>query len=107
VSELLAHGMGVGRRVAVGPGRRCQRRVEYRAIASGEVIVIPAADSELLIYLDRVAGIVCESGSMSAHLVQLAIEFDVPYLRSEAACAEFEDGELLRLDPTMGRLWRP
>ena len=103
---VLARGRGIGQQVVTGPGRRCRRRQDFASIVSGEVVVLPRPDSELVSHIERVAGIVAESGNLSAHLVQMAIEFGVPFLLAMEPCATFVDGELLLLDPGTGRLHR-
>lgn len=104
--ELIGTGHGHGNRRVRGAVRILEKRHEYSTIVRGEIAVLRYADSEFVIWLDCVAGIVCRSGGTLAHLSLLAMEAGVPYLVLQRETGPLATGDIIMLDPVVGTLTR-
>ncbi|MFD1044521.1 PEP-utilizing enzyme [Kibdelosporangium lantanae] len=80
-------------------------RTEYSTICRGEIAVVRTPDSELVLWLDRVAGVVSLSGTVTSHLALLAAEADIPYLVLGDVAMSLTTGQRMMLDPVGGELW--
>jgi phosphohistidine swiveling domain-containing protein len=100
----LATGSGVGMRSASGTCHILADASAFASIKSGEIVVLPRPDSELVSYIDRVAGIVCNSGGVTCHLAQIALEFNIPFLVVAVYLHPIVEGDILIIDPVSGLL---
>ncbi|MEU7923207.1 PEP-utilizing enzyme [Micromonospora zamorensis] len=97
-------GEGVGRAPVAGPARVLHTRADYPSLHDGDIAVVGTPDTELVLWLDRLAGIVCLTGTAESHLAMLAAEADVPCLMLRSVGEEIVDGCQLVLDPAVGEL---
>lgn len=103
MSLLIGTGRGSGDRPASGPVRVLNGRKEYPSLSQGEIAVIKRPDSELVIWLDRVSGIITRSGGVAAHLALIALEAEIPYLvLQEEFGGGLESGMEVIMDPVRG-----
>ena len=100
----LATGSGAGARRATGPCRILADAGAFASIKSGEIVVLPRPDSELVSYIDRIGGIVCNSGGVTCHLAQIALEFNIPFLVVSIYLHPIVEGDILIIDPVSGLL---
>ncbi|MEV7202310.1 PEP-utilizing enzyme [Streptomyces griseoluteus] len=80
MSLLIGTGRGQGDRSARAPVRVLDGRRDYPSLVPGEIAVLKRPDSELVIWLDRLSGIITRSGGIGAHLALIALEGGIPYL---------------------------
>jgi phosphohistidine swiveling domain-containing protein len=99
VDEGGGDGTGAGGGIGEGPAHHGDDP------PAGAVLVVRTLEPSLAPLLGRLAGLVAETGSPLAHLAILAREAGVPTVVGlRDAWERFEDGEVLTVDGTTGRV---
>jgi len=95
--------------IAASPGRRrAHARVlpnasEFAQVRPGEILVTRFASPEVVLVLDRIAGLVTDQGGRLAHAVVVARELGVPaVVGTQTATEEFVTGSVVVLDGSLG-----
>jgi len=100
----IGTGRGVGEYRASGRLHILTCRQDYESIRVGDIIVIPRADSELVLWLDKITGIISLAGGVAAHLALIALEAGIPYLVLSTGHESLTDGLRVVIDPVHGTI---
>src|SRR4051812_31664013 len=95
--------------IAASPGRRRGRaRVlrsarEFSQIRPGEILVTRFTTPDVVLVLDRIAGLITDQGGRLAHAAVVAREFGVPaVVGTQVATEQIPDGSIVDLNGTEG-----
>lgn len=107
VGNVVARGVGIGARAVSGPARVVHSAKEALArVQPGDILVTPSTDKEYVPAMERVAGIVTETGGMTSHAAIIGLEFGIPVIVGvEGATGLIKDGEIITLDPQRGVIY--
>lgn len=75
----------------------------YLNIPAGSVVLTPTLRPSLSQFLDRIAGVVAESGSRASHFASVARERDVPVVVGEKVW--LKEGQVVTVDASSGRIF--
>lgn len=90
--------------IACGPVFHAPNGRAFRDIPIGSVVVTPTLRPALSQFLDRVAGVVAQSGSRASHFASVARERGIPVLVGEAV--DLPTGQVVTVDAGSGRVFR-
>ena len=96
---IVVRGRAHGQRVVTGPGQRVASVTDLPGVRHGAIVVVARPMNDLVMVLERIEGIVAESGGLLCHPSVVALECGVSYLATEGRVVRFADGQILRLDP--------
>lgn len=100
-------GIGASPGIATGRARVVYEVSELHRIADGEILVTRQTDPAWSTIFGRIGGLVLETGGVLAHGASLCREFNLPCVTAlERASVLFQDGDLLQVDGTTGRVTR-
>lgn len=103
---LVQGGVCASPGVGVGCAVWIRGREEALLLPKGSVLVAVEASPDLALALPRAAAVVADRGSVTGHLAATAREFGVPALFGVgSAAAAIEEGALLTVDATSGRVY--
>ena len=106
--RILARGVGVGERSAVGRARVVRGILPQEIeVESDEIIVIQKTSKVMASLAQRAAGVIAVEKGMASHTVVLAVELGIPAIVGvEDALSIFRDGEMITLDPVRGLIYQ-
>jgi pyruvate,water dikinase len=90
--------------IACGPVFHAPNGKAFRDIPAGSVVVTPTLRPALSQFLDRVVGVVAESGSRASHFASVARERGIPVLVGEEV--RLPAGQVVTVDAGSGRVFR-
>lgn len=100
-------GSGGAPGVASGPVRLISSLQELNLVRPGDILVTHAIDPAWTPVFGIIGGVISVEGGMLAHAAVLGREYGLPVVVGAAgATARLQDGELVRIDGTSGRIWR-
>ncbi len=76
--EVLADGLAVGRRIAVGPARRITNPRAMAELEDGEVLITETTNPDWEPILKRASALVTETGGRTSHAAIVARELGIP-----------------------------
>jgi pyruvate kinase len=103
---IIGRGRGLGYRSVRGVARVVNSRREFSSIEAGDIVVLFRPDSELVLCLDRIKGIISRSGGTTSHLAVIAMEWDIPYIIMSEEVEPVTNGEVIVLNPIEGTVGR-
>jgi phosphohistidine swiveling domain-containing protein len=101
---LLAEGTGIGRGVVSGPARIVlSGRREFGRVEKGDILVCRMTDPDVILVLDRIAGLITDYGGTLCHAAILARTFSLPCLVGCGNATEvIRDGQQIRMSVADG-----
>lgn len=92
--KVLAQGLAVGQKIAVGKARVVKTPADMHAFGAGEVLVTENTDPDWEPVMKKAAAIVTESGGRTSHAAIVARELGIPALVGVAgACQAVASGQ--------------
>jgi phosphohistidine swiveling domain-containing protein len=102
--SIVGRGVGFGTGRVRGRLRVLSSRTDFASIQDGDIVVLDRPESELVLWLSRLKGIVSRSGGRTSHLVLIARELGIPYLLMTELLQPLITGDAVVLDPSAGIL---
>jgi phosphohistidine swiveling domain-containing protein len=100
---FLASGLGIGRTCVEGTARVIVGRRDFGRVQTGDLVVCPMTDPDIVIVAERIAGLITDRGGLLCHAAIIARAWNVPCLVGcRHATTSITDGVRVRLDPVAG-----
>jgi pyruvate,water dikinase len=104
-AKLFVTGIAVSRGTARGIARIARTIEEASRIEKGAILVCPFTDPGWTPILDRVAGVVTETGGLLSHAAVICREYGIPaVLAVPEATDRIRDGQIVIVDGDRGRV---
>ena len=105
-SPVLAEGVGIGQHNVSGTARILIHDEDLQRIQDGDIVVVMNAWFGLAPYLERLGGIIAESGGLTSDAAIMALSAGLPALIGVTRAIELlEDGMRINLDPEAGKVF--
>ncbi len=98
---LISGGLTASRGVASGSVHLVLKEADMLSFPHGGILVAQQSSPRLAPLLARAAGIICEQGSVTGHLANVAREFGVPALFGITSAFTLQQGKKVTLDADM------
>ncbi|ABZ82701.1 pyruvate kinase [Heliomicrobium modesticaldum Ice1] len=99
--RVLAHGMGISRKKAVGKVRLCRSAADAARLERGEILVAYGTDRDYVPALERCAGIITVEGGLTSHAAIVGLQFGIPVIVGvDNAFEVLPDGAVVTIDAT-------
>ena len=107
VGNILARGIGITQKSAVGTLCVCRNEEEaLQTFNGGEILVIPETNNSLMSLLRRAKGIITEKGDQSSHAAVVGLSLDIPVIcGAEHATEILKSGVTVTLDASTGMVY--
>jgi pyruvate kinase len=107
IGDILTSGTGVGTKSASGKVVVGSTRQELAGkFEDGDIIVAKYTDSELIDYMERSSGIICQTAGLTSHAAVVAIHFGIPAVIGVEDIDQLKDGEIVTVDPLGGLIYK-
>ncbi len=107
VGQILAQGMGIGKRPVTGRVRIVIYPEDMQKIQDGDIVVTTSADCALAPHLPRIAALVAEEGGLTSNAAIMGLNADIPVIvGSRNATSLLADDMLVTLDTPHGRVYQ-
>lgn len=107
IADILLRGTGIGKQSVVGKvciGSTAKELEEK--FKPGNILVAQYTDADLVPYIEKAAGVICEEGGLTSHAAILALHYDKPTIVGvDDATAKLEDGQVVTLDTVAGLVY--
>jgi pyruvate, water dikinase len=101
----MMKGIGASAGVAMGPCRVITRPEDLDSVKTGEILVFRTASSDLVIYMERLKGLVTEVGGRLTITAHHARENGIPHVAGvKDVMAAVTDGQIIRIDGAKGSI---
>lgn len=108
VSEILAKGIGIGRKSATGKVCLAKTAKEMGGkFVEGDIIVTALTDIDMNVYIEKAGAIITESGGITSHAAIVGLSLGKPVIVSvQEAMNVLKDGEIVTVDPVGGVIYK-
>ncbi len=104
--DLLFRGIGACSGGAEGVARKVHDVSDIAKIKAGDILVAPSLEPASILVLNRVGGVIVESGGVLSDMSILCRELDVPIVvNCSDACEMIEEGSRIFADATSGKIY--
>lgn len=105
MGNILAKGMGIGRKSYSGTARRIQSPDED-AFKDGDILIASSTDSRFVSLIARAGALVVEEGGLTSHAAIVAVQFGIPTIvGATGAMARVTDGQSMTVDALTGLMY--
>ncbi|MEW9095531.1 MAG: pyruvate kinase [Clostridiaceae bacterium] len=104
VGDILVQGRGAGVKHGVGTVKLVNNYTEAKdLVEKGDILVIKDSDIEYISVLDRVGGVIAETGGLTSHLAIECITREIPFICSAGgAMKTLKSGSYVTMDVRRG-----
>ena len=104
VGDILVQGRGAGVKAGYGTVKIVNHPREAKDIVeNGDILVIKDSDVEYISVLDRVSGVIAETGGLTSHLAIECITREIPFICSAGGAMEvLKNGSYVTMDVRRG-----
>lgn len=108
VGNIIARGVGVGQRVAIGTVCVARTRRDLAAkFHDGDILVTRSVDEETAVYAAKAAAIIAEEGGLTSHAAIVGVSYGLPVVvGAEGATELFRDGMVVTVDAARGLIYQ-
>lgn len=105
-AKEIARGMGIGKGIVKGPIRIARTADEFRAIRSGDVIVVKEVDVDHVDYVRNAQAILAEEPGLTSYTAIIGREMGIPMVVGiRNATQAFQDGTKVTVDTIRGLVY--
>ncbi|MEW6661464.1 MAG: pyruvate kinase [Bacillota bacterium] len=108
VGEILARGMGIGQRSAVGVIRIARTAVEASTkVRPGDILVTSSTDRDFVPAMEKAAAVITEVGGLTSHAAIVGLNMGIPVVVGvDGATSRLEDGITVTVDGCRGLIYK-
>lgn len=108
VGEVLARGMGIGQRSAVGVIRIARTAVEANTkIRPGDILVTSSTDKDFVPAMEKAAAVITEVGGLTSHAAIVGLNMGIPVVVGvDGATSRLDDGIMVTVDGYRGLIYK-
>lgn len=105
MGNILAKGMGIGRKSYSGTARRIQSPGED-VFNDGDILIASFTDARFVSLIARAGALVVEEGGLTSHAAIVAVQFGIPTIvGATGAMAQITDGQSMTVDALTGLMY--
>ncbi|AFQ44006.1 pyruvate kinase [Desulfosporosinus meridiei] len=105
MGNIIAKGMGIGRKSYSGTARRVQVPGKD-TFNDGEILIAQSTDAEFVPLIARAGALVVEEGGLTSHAAIVAVQFGIPTIVGAVeAFSKVSDGQTLTVDAMTGLMY--
>jgi len=103
VGNVLARGIGVGRKSYIGIARKLEDIENPDAFPKGDILIASTTDATHMEIIAKAGALVVEQGGLTSHAAIVALEFGIPTIvGAKDALSKISDGAMITVDASAG-----
>lgn len=105
VGQLLAKGIGVGRKPYSGTARKIPDPDLDAEFADGDILVTKQTDASFVPLIKKAGAVVVEEGGFTSHAAVTALQYGIPAIVGVREAGNIPDGETITVDALTGAIY--
>lgn len=105
--ESILEGLGASPGIAVGKIKIIHEMKDLEKIKKGDILVTTMTNPDMVVAMQRSAGIVTDEGGMTAHAAIVSREMGIPaVVGTQVATEKLKEGEIITVDGYSGKVYK-
>jgi len=105
--EVILSGLAASPGIAVGKIRIVEDLKDLQKITKGDILVTTMTNPDMVVTMQKSAGIVTDEGGLTAHAAIVSREMGIPCIvGTKEATSKLREGEIITIDGYTGRIYK-
>jgi len=105
--EIIVEGLAASPGIAVGKIKIINEMKDLEKIKTGDVLVTTMTNPDMVVAMQKSAGIVTDEGGMTAHAAIVSREMGIPaVVGTQDATTKLKEGEIITVDGYTGKIYK-
>lgn len=105
--EILVEGLAASPGIAVGKIKLIHEMSDLSKIQTGDILVTSMTNPDMVVAMQKSAGIVTDEGGMTAHAAIVSREMGIPaVVGTQIATTKLKEGEIITVDGFNGKVYK-
>ncbi len=105
--EIILSGLAASPGVAVGEVKIVRELKDLQKIKSGDILVTEMTNPDMVVTMQKSAGIITDEGGLTAHAAIVSREMGIPcVVGTREATSKLKEGEIITIDAYSGKIYK-